>query len=248
MSAGSELKLSPTEQRIYFQEKIRYRFGDERLFLQAMTHVSYGHENHPEKPLAYRDNERLEYLGDAVLDLVISDLLLESFPEATEGQLSKMRAAVVNEKTLSEIAKSLGMSQQILLGKGESRTGGAEKPSILSSAFEALIAAIYIDGGFHSVYTVVRHLFEPLFKNDESKFSFVDYKTRLQESLQGKFKVTPTYHLIGTSGPDHAKLFNVEVKALDRVLARAKGSSKKDAEQSAAREALVLLNDEKFVL
>jgi ribonuclease-3 len=220
------------------QEKIRYPFGDPRLLLLAMTHVSYGHENHQNRPPPQRDNERFEFLGDAVLDLVISDLLLESFPEASEGQLSKMRAAVVNEKTLFEIAKSLHLSELVRLGKGENRSGGHEKPSILSSAFEALIAAIYIDGGFNAVYPVVRYLFAPLFKAEGHSISFQDYKTRLQEMVQSRFKLTPTYHLMGSTGPDHAKVFSVEVRVQEQVLAKSEGSSKKEAEQNAAREAL----------
>ena len=220
------------------QERIRYPFGDPRLLLLALTHVSFGHENHQEKSLAHRDNERFEFLGDAVLDLVISDLLLESFPEAAEGQLSKMRAAVVNEKTLFEIAKSLNLSPLMRLGKGELRTGGDAKPSILASAFEALIAAIYIDGGFNAVYPVIRYLFAPLFNQENCLISFQDYKTKLQEVMQSKFKLTPTYHLVGSVGPDHAKVFTVEVRLREQVLASAEGSSKKDAEQNAAKSAL----------
>ena len=234
-------KMKTTYQEL--QSKLKYQFGDPRLLIQSLTHVSYGHENHQDQPLAYRDNERLEFLGDAVLDLVISDLLLEAFPDAAEGQLSKMRAAVVNEKTLYEITKPLNLNQLIRLGKGETRTGGAEKPSILSSAFEALIAAIYIDGGFNAVYPVVRYLFAPLFKDDHAAISFQDHKTKLQETSQGKYRLTPTYHLIGSSGPDHAKEFEVEVRIRDYVLAKAKGPSKKDAEQNAAREGMNCLPD-----
>ncbi|MBC7398107.1 MAG: ribonuclease III [Bdellovibrionales bacterium] len=225
------------------QDKIGYSFGDPRLLLLAMTHVSYGHENHQEKHLSSRDNERFEFLGDAVLDLVISDLLLESFPEAAEGQLSKMRAAVVNERTLFEIAKSLNISPLLRLGKGETRTGGNEKPSIMSSAFEALVAAIYIDGGFNAVYPVIRFLFAPLFKAENCAISFQDHKTKLQEIVQSKYRLTPTYHLLGSAGPDHAKVFTVEVRARDSVLASADGSSKKDAEQNAAKMALTNLPD-----
>ena len=230
---------TPTLQSL--QEQIRYQFGDSRLLLLALTHVSYGHENFQDRPLASRDNERFEFLGDAVLDLVISDLLLESFPEAAEGQLSKMRAAVVNEKTLSEISKSLHLSPLMRLGKGEMRSGGNEKPSILSSAFEALIAAIYIDGGFNAVYPVVRYLFAPLFKAENCAISFQDHKTKLQEVVQSKFRLTPTYHLVSSAGPDHAKIFTVEVRVKDQVLAANEGSSKKDAEQNAAKEALAKL-------
>lgn len=223
------------------QEQIRYMFGDPRLLHLALTHVSFGHENHQERSPVHRNNERFEFLGDAVLDLVISDLLLEAFPEASEGQLSKMRAAVVNEKTLSEISKTLRLSGLMKLGKGELRSGGNEKASILSSGFEALIAAIYIDGGFNAVYPVVRYLFAPLFKTEDSPLSFQDHKTKLQELVQSRFRLTPTYHLVASNGPDHAKVFTVEVRVKDRVLASSEGSSKKDAEQNAACEALRVL-------
>jgi ribonuclease-3 len=228
------------------QQDLGYEFGDRRLLIQSLTHVSFGHENLNDRPLAMRDNERFEFLGDAVLDLVISDLLLESFPEAAEGQLSKMRAAVVNEKTLAEIAKNLNLSNLVRLGKGELRTGGATKSSIVSSVFEALIAAIYIDGGFNAVYPVLRHQFAPLFKRDDCPISFQDYKTRLQESVQSEHRVTPTYVLLSSTGPDHAKVFDVEVRMKDIVLACASGASKKEAEQNAAREALVKLEEEKM--
>jgi ribonuclease-3 len=223
------------------QDQIRYTFGDPRLLILAMTHVSYGQENHQERLPVHRNNERFEFLGDSVLGLVISDLLLEAFPEASEGQLSKMRAAVVNEKTLSEISKSLRLSDLMLLGKGEMRSGGNEKASILSSAFEALIAAIYIDGGFNAVYPVVRYLFAPLFRAENCTISFQDHKTRLQELIQSRYRLTPTYHLIASHGPDHAKVFTVEVRVKDRVLASSEGSSKKNAEQNAACEALRVL-------
>ena len=226
------------------QENIRYQFGDPRILQLALTHVSYGHENFQNLDLSKRDNERLEFMGDAVLDLVISDLLLESFPDASEGQLSKMRAAVVNEKTLYEITKSLHLSPLLRLGKGEMRTGGSEKPSILSSAFEALIAAIYIDGGFNAVYPVIRYLFAPIFKADDRQISFQDHKTMLQELVQSRHRLTPTYHLIGSTGPDHAKIFEVEVRLRDQVLAKSEGSSKKDAEQNAARQALLVIDEQ----
>lgn len=229
------------------QELIGYRFGDVRLLRQSLMHVSFGHEFNSDKPLALRDNERLEYLGDAVLDLVISDLLLEAFPEAPEGQLSKMRAAVVNEKTLYEVTKTIHLNELVLLGKGEQRTGGNQKPSILSSAFEALIAAIYIDGGFNAVYPVVRYMFAPIFKEENHLISFKDYKTKLQEMVQGQMKLTPTYHLLSTRGPDHAKIFEIQVRAADRVLATADGPSKKDAEQNAAKVALELMGSSQNV-
>ena len=220
------------------QERLGYNFGDRGILLQAMTHTSYGHEFLNEKPLALRDNERLEFLGDAILDVVVSDILLETFPNAHEGQLSKMRAAVVNEKTLAQMAKSISLQDVIRLGKGELQTGGNLKPSIISSAFEALIAAIYLDGGFNAVYPVVRHLFAPLFSEEQDLMSFYDHKTQLQEIVQARHKVTPSYHLIQTHGPDHAKTFEVEVRMNGKILAMATGSSKKEAEQNAARAAI----------
>ncbi len=220
------------------QEQLGYNFGDRAVLLQSLTHKSYGHEYFQDKAIALRDNERLEFLGDAILDVIVSDILLESFPNANEGHLSKMRAAVVNEKTLAQIAKLLQLQNCVRLGKGESQTGGNEKPSILSSTFEALIAAVYLDGGFHAVYPVVRHIFAPLFVEERDLMAFYDHKTQLQEILQARWKMTPTYHLIEAKGPDHAKIFEIEVRANGKTLAAATGSSKKDAEQNAARAAI----------
>lgn len=220
------------------QQLIGYSFKDSGLLLQALTHTSYGHENFPKKPLALRDNERLEFLGDAILDVIVSDILLETFPNANEGQLSKMRAAAVNERTLADVAKKILLNECVRLGKGESQSGGANKPSILSSTFEALIAAIYLDGGFNAVYPVVRHLFAHIFTEHQEYLVSSDHKTLLQELVQAKHKVTPTYHLLDSSGPDHAKIFEVEVRMNGTRLATASGSSKKEAEQNAARAAI----------
>jgi ribonuclease III len=219
------------------QQRIGYTFGDRGILLQALTHTSYGHEFLQDKPVALRDNERLEFLGDAILDVVVSDILLETFPESNEGQLSKMRAAVVNERTLAEVARSISLHDVIRLGKGEAQTGGNNKPSILSSTFEAIIAAIYLDGGFNAAFPVVRHLFAPLFQQ-EGIVVFYDHKTQLQEIVQARFKVTPSYHLLQTRGPDHAKIFEVEVRMNGKQLAVATGNSKKEAEQNAARDAI----------
>ena len=220
------------------QSKLGYTFGDRAILLQALTHTSYGHENLQDRALPLRDNERLEFLGDAILDVIISDLLLETFPGANEGQLSKMRAAVVNEKTLAQVAKSISLFDYIRLGKGETLSGGNQKPSILSSGFEALIAAVYLDGGFNAVYPVVRHLFAPLFSEEHDLLPFQDHKTRLQEMAQAKFKTTPTYHLVQSRGPDHAKIFDVEVRMNGNPVGNASGTSIKDAEQNAARSAI----------
>jgi ribonuclease-3 len=224
------------------QERIGYHFGDRAILLQALTHTSYGHEFYQNKPIALRDNERLEFLGDSILDVVISDILLETFPECCEGQLTKMRAAVVNEKTLAEVAKQIRLNECLKLGKGEVQTGGALKSSILSSTLEALIAAIYLDGGFQAVYPVVRHLFQPFFQEDTSDFSvFYDHKTRLQELTQARWKKTPRYKLLSAEGPEHAKIFEIEVILNEQILARAKGNSKKEAEQKAAKDAIELV-------
>lgn len=203
-----------------------------------MTHTSFGHEFLQDKAIAFRDNERLEFLGDAILDVIVSDILLEAFPNANEGQLSKMRAAVVNEKTLAQLAASIGLAECIRLGKGEALTGGNQKPSILSSTLEALFAAVYLDGGFNAAYPVIRHLFAPFFVEERDLIAFYDHKTQLQEIVQARWKVTPTYHLLKTEGPDHAKTFEVEVRMSGKPMATANGSSKKEAEQNAARQAI----------
>ncbi|MBI4924301.1 MAG: ribonuclease III [Bdellovibrio sp.] len=220
------------------QDSLGYKFGDRGILIQSLTHTSYGHEYLQDKPIALRDNERLEFLGDAILDVIISDLLIESFPNASEGQLSKMRAAVVNEKTLADVAKLINLQNLVRLGKGESLTGGNLKPSILSSTLEAIIAAVYLDGGFNAAYPVVRSLFSRFFEEERELISFYDHKTQLQEILQSRWKLAPTYNLIQTHGPDHAKTFEVEVKINGKILASAIGTSKKEAEQNAARMAV----------
>ena len=221
------------------QERLGYTFGDRSILLQSLTHKSFGHEYFQKKPIALRDNERLEFLGDAILEVIVSDILLESFPSANEGYLSKMRAAVVNEKTLASLAKSIQLQDYIRLGKGELQSGGNGKPSILSSALEALIAAIYLDGGFNAVYPVVRHIFAPLFVEERELMAFYDHKTQLQEMIQARWKITPSYHLLESYGPDHAKIFQIEVRMNGKCLAVATGSSKKEAEQNAAKAAIV---------
>ena len=207
------------------------------MLLQSLTHTSYGHE------FSCQDNERLEFLGDAILDVIVSDLLLETYPEANEGQLTKMRAGLVNEQALFELTKQINLGEYVRLGKGEQQTGGKEKPSILSSTFEALIAAIYLDGGFHAVYPVVRHLFAPLLNLGTPAVVLKDYKSKLQEKTQSVSKLTPTYVLVETSGPDHTKTFEIEVRLDDQVLGRARGLSKKQAEQNAAKVALEYLEN-----
>lgn len=226
---GSKLHL--------LEATLGYQFGERKLLIQSLTHTSYGHENN------VVDNERLEFLGDAILDVIISDLLLETFPDATEGQLTKMRAGLVNEVALFELTKQLNLGQYLRLGKGEALTGGHEKPSILSSTFEAVIAAVYLDGGFHAIYPVVRHLFAPYLNLNTPTAQTRDYKSKLQERTQAGWKLTPSYILVGTHGPDHTKTFEIEVRLGDQVLGRAHGLSKKQAEQNAAQLALEFLEN-----
>jgi ribonuclease-3 len=215
-----------------------YRFSNRGILLQALTHTSYGHEHFPKHPISERDNERMEFLGDAILDAILSDILLKTFPEENEGRLSKIRAAVVNERTLTGIALSLKLPESIRLGRGETQNGGTTKPSILSSSFEAVIAAIYLDGGFEPAHRIVSTLFSPFFVDGTDILRSADPKTRFQEKVQATKKLTPTYHLIRSEGPDHEKTFTVEVRIGDQSVAQAQGSSKKDAEQNAARVAL----------
>lgn len=221
------------------QQKLNYYFKNEALLERALTHTSFANEELQAISSADRSNERLEFLGDAVLGLGVSELLFETFASASEGDLTKMRARLVNEKTLSEIARSLGLSESLKLGKGETKSGGAEKNSILASALEAVIAAVFIDGGFQSSNAMLKTFFKPFVETEGAlETPFRDFKTELQEKAQAAEKVTPTYHLVGETGPDHLKTFKIEVRFGARAVASALGSSKKQAEQNAAWAAL----------
>lgn len=217
-----------------------YEFKDLELLKKSFTHSSYAVENGLPSGV---DNERLEFLGDAVLDLVISDLLWKEYPQEEEGPLSQRRAALVSEDCLVELARELSLADHIILGKGEKQSGGAQKPRILACAFEALIGAIYIDGNFEAAYSFVKKLFEDRVKNQGSAENYRrDFKTRLQEVYQKQFSVVPNYIVESESGPPHDRLFKVSVRAGKQVLAFGEGRSKKQAEQLAAQEALLLWN------
>lgn len=215
------------------EEKIYYTFHDKDLLREALTHKSYSNEHR----LLY-SNERLEFLGDAVLSLIISDYLIRKFPDSLEGDLSKLRAMVVNETTLSIIAKRINIGKDLFLGKGEDQTGGREKPSILSDAIEALIAAIYLDGGIDNASSFVNRFFHEEIRNYISKGLSYDFKTALQEYCQGRFGILPRYHVSKESGPDHKKVFEVRLFIKDEPYGTGIGKTKKEAEQRAAREAL----------
>lgn len=220
------------------QNTLSYRFHNIHLLDMALTHRSFTNEN---PSLSTVDNERLEFLGDAVIGLCISDILMEKFPTYTEGQLSKIRSLIVNEYTLADLARKLEIGKYLLLGKGEENTGGRSKNSILSNTFEAVAAAIYLDRGFPQVYTFLKKIFEPLIEEGERGFSFKDYKTMLQELSMNRFKENPKYTLVGETGPDHDKTFEVELTVGGSIATRATGKSKKEAEQRAAQQVLEIL-------
>jgi ribonuclease-3 len=218
------------------EKNLGYDFKKKELLSQALTHKSAYYESKIE---VGGHNEKFEFLGDAVLDLVLSELLMELFPEDGEGNLSKKRASLVNEGVLCQIAKALDLSKHLHLGKGEQMTGGEKKPRLLASAYEALIGAVFIDGGYDTAKAFLRSTFEPIIRelNPQDDFS-TDYKTKLQEEVQSVLKEAPSYVLVSESGPAHDRLFEVEVRIRNRPLASASGKSKKAAEQEAARQSL----------
>ena len=205
------------------------------LYLQAMAHRCYSNESSAH----HGHNERLEFLGDSVVGLIISDLLVQTFVDLPEGVLSRRRALLVSEVRLSEKAKELKLQNWLLLGKGEEATGTRANPRILASALEALVGAIYLDLGWPQAFQFVEMLFrDDLHRLDAEEGHYGDYKTELQEKLQKERKITPTYHVIQEAGPEHQKTFLVEVRCGDQKLATGTGSSKKMAEQQAAQKAL----------
>jgi ribonuclease III len=217
-----------------------HRFSDAQLLRDALTHRSFANE-HPER--ARSDNERLEFLGDAVLTLSASALLWERFPEATEGELTRRRADLVCEASLANIARELGVGSALRLGRGEDRSGGRKKPRLLCCALEACIAAVYLDGGISRAMEVVRGLLEPALK--APLLGQRDAKTRVQELVQALGEGTPRYVVVGTTGPDHAREFEIACISTLRELGRGVGRSKVEGEQSAARAALVFLEGER---
>ena len=219
------------------QNKIGYQFKNPALLNEALTHSSYANE-HKTQHIKY--NERLEFLGDSVLSIVVSDYIYKNCPELPEGELTKLRASLVCEKSLYEFAKKIDLGKYLVLSKGERNNGGADRPSILSDAFEALIAAIYIDGGITPASKHILNFVIPAIKNSKKK-KINDYKTTLQEIIQKNPGEKLEYVLVKESGPDHNKHFVVEVHLNSNVIGKGGGRSKKEAEQQAAREALELM-------
>ena len=216
------------EQLKEFQKKIGYQFQQEGLLRQALTHSSYANEHRMKK---LSDNERLEFLGDAVLEIVTSDFLYHEHMDVPEGELTRVRASIVCEPTLAICARAIGIDNFIMLGKGEELTGGRKRDSIVSDACEAVIGAIYLDGGFANAKEFITRF---VLNDLENKKLFYDSKTILQEMVQAKYKETLVYELIKEEGPDHNKSFEVCVKIGDEEIGRGLGRTKKAAEQVAA--------------
>jgi ribonuclease III len=216
-----------------FQRRICYTFKNAELLDQALTHKSYANET---RTAAH--NERFEFLGDAVLNLVISEYLMTACPDSTEGDLSRLRASIVNEPSIAEVARTIGIGAYLLLGKGESLTGGREKNSLLANSVEALIAAIYLDAGVGKAESFILRFFNNRLDMACALRTTHDYKTELQELCQGLMKHLPEYRIVSETGPDHQKVFEVETRIKDVVYGRGSGKSKKEAEQHAAKEAL----------
>lgn len=224
------------------QEKLGYWFKDSSLLKQAFQHASYVNENADEE---LHDNERLEFLGDAVLDLAISHLLMDRFPDADEGTLSRFRAMLVDEQGLCRVASRLHLGNYVLLGKGEEQTQGRKKPSILANTMEALLGAMYLDGNYEAVFKVVQSIFTVFLERIDTPEMVHDFKSRLQEITQKMDRRMPHYRLVDEKGPPHDRRFVVEIVYDGKILAQGEGRSKKEAEQHAAREALLCLEAER---
>lgn len=230
------------------QDTLGYQFQNKDLLLRALVHRSFAYENQN----VVADNETLEFLGDSVLGLSISHLLLELFPDYDEGELSRLRSSIVNERELAQIASSLNLGDFLLLGKGEEISGGRMKSSLLANGLEAVLAAVYLDGGLGAAIRLVRRMFDVYLEHREEdrllKVLDKDYKTQLQEITQARLKLTPIYFLEAEEGPDHDKTFFMRVAIGDRVLAHGLGKSKKEAQQEAARNAIAEIEKDSGLL
>jgi ribonuclease-3 len=220
------------------EEALGYSFRNPSLLVEAMTHSSYANEQHT----ALTDNERLEFLGDAVLDLAISQYLLMHFPDSTEGELTRIRAEVVAMPSLARLAERLDLGSGLLLGRGEERSGGRSKPNLLADTLEALFGAIFIDGGYEAARSVILPLFIPLL-HQAAADAGQDFKSRLQEVLQAAQRGLPAYHLAETNGPAHNRIYHIDVLIDERLHGSGQGRTKKEAEQAAAKAALETLDN-----
>jgi len=235
--------MSPTEPATdgsieALQKRIGYSFRDTSLLNLALLHKSYANE---QQLVQHCGNERLEFLGDAVIELVVSHILMEQEQDSTEGRLSKMRASIVNTESLAEISRRYGLNDCLLLSRGEQENNGREKKSILANAYEALAAAVYLDGGFESVFGMISDHFKPLIGEAAARGFIRDYKSRLQEQAQKLFNAMPMYEIISETGPDHFKTFGAQVIINGQRYGTGHGGNKKKAEQQAARRTLKTL-------
>lgn len=220
------------------EERLGYKFQNIELITEALTHKSSKHG---------KNNERLEFLGDAVLDLIVGEYLFTKFPDVDEGDLSKLRASLVNEKGFEKLAKSINLGSYIFLSQAEENNKGREKASILSNAFEALIGEIYLESGLKVAEKISLNLLHEAYPKIDLASVFRDHKTTLQELTQATIGETPQYILVGSTGPDHLKEFEIMVRIADKEIASAKGKSKKEAQQEAAKLAIEVLKKEKNV-
>ena len=216
------------------QDQIGYHFNDLRLLQLSLVHSSFAFERLDDG----RHNETQEFLGDAVLDLTVGYILFVRFPEMREGKLTRIRSALVNEQGLAERAREIDLGKHLLLGKGEDASNGRDKSSILSCAYEALVGALFLDGGYEEALTFVRRFFEPHIDQHQDRLVSADAKSALQELLQERYNEGPEYVLVSEEGPAHARLFSISVNFRSESLGSGQASSKKEAEQQAARAAL----------
>ncbi len=219
------------------QKALGYRFRDLHFLREALQHRSFVNES-PQDDLC--DNETLEFLGDAVLNLVVGHVLMQEYPRMNEGDLSRTRAQLVSEVRLAEVARTIELGRFVKLGRGETRTGGREKPSILADTLEAVLAAVYLDGGYQAAFKVIASQLAFHFEDAGTAVADADYKSRLQEHAQNHLQTMPVYRVVEARGPDHDKVFKVEL-ALQELRVHGTGRSKKTAEQDAARQALQAL-------
>ena len=219
------------------EDTLGYKFKDQNLIVEALTHKSC------KKPY---NNERLEFLGDAVLDLVIGEYLYKKFPKFHEGDLSKLRASIVNEKGFQKFAQALNLGEYLFISAAEENNDGRKKSSICSNAFEAIMGAVYLDGGLEAVEKITIKILQKVYPSIDLESIFKDYKTTLQEVTQARVGVTPEYVVVKATGPDHKKEFEIMVKIDKKEYAKAKGRSKKEAQQKAAKKALEILQKEQI--
>jgi len=233
-SSYRERKLAMAD-LVTLQQTLGIVFNDPSLLEQALVHGSYLNEN---PGLALTSNERLEFLGDAVLGLIVAEKLYQDYPNFTEGEMTKLRSTLVRRETLARMARAIRLGDYLYLGKGEEAGGGRDKPVNLASALEAVIAAIFLDQGLPTTRDFILRLLDTELQKVTKQGAVVDYKSELQEFIQSRGQQTPAYHIIETTGPEHSRIYTVEVRLGEAVLGRGSGKSKKAAETEAARSAL----------